>query len=211
MSDQLLDIVIRSLWISGTALLLSLTWSIPISLTLGLKKFRGRQTAISIFNSLLAVPTVSLGLILYLIFSKAGPLGFLGILYTPTAIIIGQALLITPIVVSLMTSAIEAVDPRIRDLARTLGASERQASLAVLNEARKGSILAGVAAFNRAVAELGIALMVGGNLAGLTRVMTTEIALGINIGETILSIQLTVVLLCIVFGLTFFANLLRRE
>lgn len=211
MSEQLLDIVIRSLWISGTALLLALFWSIPISLTLGMRRFRGRRTLISVFNSLLGIPTVALGLILYLLFSRGGPLGFFGILYTPTAIIVGQALLITPIVVSLLTSAIEAVDPKIRDLAITLGASERQASLAVLGEARKGSILAGVAAFNRAISELGVALIVGGNLAGLTRVMTTEIARDVATGEMLLSIQLTVILLFIAFGLTFIINLLRRD
>ncbi|HID60952.1 MAG TPA: ABC transporter permease subunit [Hadesarchaea archaeon] len=211
MSEQLFDLVVRSLWISGTALLFSLLWSVPISLTLGLRKFKGRQVLISIFNALLGIPTVALGLTLYLLFSRGGALGFLGVLYTPTAIVIGQALLITPIVVSLLTSAIESVNPGIRDLAKTLGASERQASLAVLGEARKGGILAGVAAFNRAVAELGIALMVGGNIAGTTRVMTTEIARGVATGEMLLSIQLTGVLLLVVFGLTFLTNLFRRD
>ncbi len=211
MSEQLFDLVVRSLWISGTALLLALTWSLPLSLVLGLKKFRGRKILISVFNSLLGIPTVALGLILYLLFSRAGPLGFLGILYTPAAIIIGQALLITPIIVSLLTSAIESVDPNIRDLAKTLGASERRASLAILSEAKKGGILAGVAAFNRAVSELGIALMVGGNLAGATRVISTEIARGVTTGEMALSIQLTIVLLLIVFGLTVLVNFARRD
>lgn len=209
--SELLDIVIRSLLISGTALLISLLWSIPIALRLGLRRFRGRGTLISFFNAMLGIPTVALGLILYLILSRGGPLGILGLLYTPTAIIIGQAILITPIIVSLLTSAIEAVDPEIMDLARTLGASERQASLAVLGEARKGSILAGVVAFNRAVAELGIALMLGGNIAGLTRVMSTEIQRTTAAGEMLLSIQLAAVLLAIVFALTFLMNLLRRD
>ncbi len=160
---------------------------------------------------MLGIPTVALGLILYLILSRGGPLGVFGLLYTPTAIIIGQAILITPIIVSLLTSAIEAVAPEIMDLARTLGASERQASVAVLGEARKGSILAGVAAFNRAVAELGIALMLGGNIAGWTRVMSTEIQRATATGEMLLSIQLATVLLVIVFALTFLMNLLRRD
>ncbi|MFQ6129531.1 MAG: ABC transporter permease [Candidatus Hadarchaeaceae archaeon] len=209
--SELLDIVIRSLLISGTALLLSLLWSIPIALTLGLRRFKGRGTLISFFNAMLGIPTVALGLILYLILSRGGPLGILSLLYTPTAIIIGQAILITPIIVSLLTSAIEAVNPEIMDLARTLGASERQASLAVLGEARKGSILAGVAAFNRAVSELGIALMLGGNIAGWTRVMSTEIQRATAAGEMLLSIQLAAVLLAIVFALTFLMNLLRRD
>lgn len=204
MSEQLLDIVLRSLWISGSALVICLLWSIPISLTLGLKRFRGRQTLIGIFNALWGVPTVSIGLILYFLLSGKG------ILYSPLAIVIGQAILITPIVVSLLTNAIEAVDPKVKDLAKTLGASERQASLAVLGEARKGSVLSGVVAFNRAIAELGIATMVGGNIAGGTRVMSTAIALGVETNPA-LSIQLTGVLLSIVLGLTLAVNLLRRD
>ncbi|MEM4202352.1 MAG: hypothetical protein QW786_04000, partial [Candidatus Hadarchaeum sp.] len=101
--------------------------------------------------------------------------------------------------------------PRIRDLARTLGATERQASLTVLREAKKGGVLAGVSAFNRAIAELGIALMLGGNIQGLTRVMTTQIALGVNRGEIVLSIEATVVLLIIVFTLTLIANRFRGD
>jgi len=211
MSEQLLDIVLRSIWISGTALLLSVLWSLPIALTLGLKKFRGRGTLISFFNAMLGIPTVALGLFLYMIFSHGGALGIFSLLYTPTAIMIGQAVLITPILVSLLTNAIESVDPEIRDLARTLGASERQASLAVLKEARKGGILAGVSAFNRAIAELGVALMLGGNILGLTRVLTTQIALGVNRGEIMLSIEATLVLLIIVFTLTIISNRFRRD
>ena len=211
MSEQLLDIVLRSLWISGTALLLSLAWSLPIALAIGLRKFRGRGTLITFFNAMLGIPTVALGILLWLLLSHRGPAGFLDILYTPAAIILGQAVLLTPIIVSLVIGAIEAVDPQVRDLARTLGASDRQSSVAVLQEARKGVILAGVSAFNRGVSELGVALMLGGNIAGFTRVMTTQIALGIERGEMMLAIQLTVALLAIVFVLTLIANRFRRD
>ena len=209
--SELLEIVIRSLWISGTALLLSIIWSLPIALALGLKKFRGRGSLISFFNAMLGIPTVALGLILYLILSQHGALGFLSLLYTPSAIMIGQSILITPIAVSLLINTIETIDPKIRDLARTLGASDRQPSITVLKEARKGCILAGIAAFNRGVAELGIALMLGGNIAGFTRVMTTQISLGISRGEILLSMQATVILLVIVFVLTYIANFLGRR
>ncbi len=211
MSEQLLDIVLRTLWISGGALLIAAAFSIPISLAIGLHRFRGRGTLISIFNALIGLPTVALGLFLYLIFSHRGPLGFFELLYTPSAIIIGEAVLVIPIFVSLLTSAIEAVDPQLRDLAKTLGASERQAAIAVLKEARKGGILAAVSSFNRAIAELGVALMIGGNLAGVTRVMTTQISLGISRGEIDMSIQLGIVLIAIVFVLTVVANRLRRD
>lgn len=209
--NGLLDIVARSLLISGTATLLAVLWGLPIAIAIGLHKFRGRLVLRSFFNAMLGIPTVALGLILYIILSASGPLGALGLLYSPAAIIIGQAILITPIVVSLLASALESVDPAIKDLAKTLGASERQASRAVLGEARKGSILAGMAAFNRAVSELGIALMVGGNIAGWTRVMTTTIQLETARGNMLLSIELAAVLLAIVFVLTFAMNLLRRD
>lgn len=209
--SELVEIVARSLWISGTATLFAVLWSLPIAITLGLRKFRGRRVVRSVFQSLMGIPTVAIGLILYLLFSRGGALGFLDVLYTPAAIVIGQAILVTPVVVSLIASAIESIDPQIRDLAKTLGASERQASLAVVGEAKKGTLLAIVAAFNRAVSELGIALMVGGNIVGLTQVMTTRIQLEVARGEMLLSLQLTAILLLIVFALTFMINLLRKD
>ncbi len=140
---------------------------------LSLKDFRGKSIVKGLFTTLIGLPTVALGLLLWLILSKAGPLGFLGLLYTPGAIILGEALLVTPLMVSIATNAIEAVDPEMMNLAKTLGASESQASIAVLKEAINGIIFSDVAGFNRAIAELGVALMVGGNLAGFTDVLTT--------------------------------------
>jgi len=115
-----LDTTSRSLYISGAATLLAVTWSIPLGIIIGSRNFRGRRIVKGFFNALLGIPTTGLGLILYLIFSKSGPLGILHILYTPSAIILGQAILITPIVVSFSASAIEAVEPEIKDLAKTL-------------------------------------------------------------------------------------------
>jgi len=211
MTETLLTIVLRSLFVSGTAALLAVLWSLPIAIKIGLGDFKGKKFVRSFFNAMMGVPTVALGLTLYLIFSNQGVLGFLNLLLTPLAIIIGQAILITPIVISLLSNAIESVDPSVKDLALTLGASEDQASQAMLKEAKKGGVLAVVAGFNRAIAELGVALMVGGNLAGSTRVMTTEIARGVSSGDTGLAIQLTVILLLIVLSLTFLINLLRGE
>ena len=208
---EVLEVTFRSLHISGTATLLSVSWSIPIGLLISLKDFKGKNILKGFFNALLGIPTVGLGLILYLFLSKSGPLGSLRLLYTPSAVILGQAVLITPIVVSFSVSAIESVEPEIRDLARTLGASESEANFAVLHEALQGVLLAVVASFNRAVAELGVALMLGGNIAGLTRVLTTSIALETTRGNFELSIALTIILLLIVFTLNFAVNLLRRE
>jgi tungstate transport system permease protein len=166
---------------------------------LSLKNFRGKTFVKTLFNSLIGVPTVVLGLVLYLVFSKGGPLGPLGLLYTPGAIILGEAILVTPILVSITTSAIEAVDPEIMNLAKTLGATESQASVAVLKEAVNGVLLSNIASFNRAIAELGVALLVGGNIAGLTDVLTTAISRYTARGDLDLAIALGIVLMVIVF------------
>jgi tungstate transport system permease protein len=210
-NPEIIDVALRSIWISGTATLLAAAWSIPIAMCLGLKKFRGRRPLKSMFNALIGIPTVSLGLIIFMIISRRGPLGFMGLLYTPTAIIIGQAILVTPIVVSFVTSALEAVSPKIKDLAKTLGASETQASFAVLGEAKSGTILAVTAAFNRAIAELGIALMLGGAILGETRVLSVTIAQETAGGEFGVAVAATAVLLAIVFVMSFIINYLRRE
>jgi len=206
-----LEITTRSILVSGTATFFSALWGVPIGMILGLKKFRGKTVLKSLFNALLGIPTVALGLILYLFLSRSGPLGFLQILYTPFGIIIGQAILITPITVSFVTSAIESVDPEIRDLARTLGASETGASLAVLGESSSGFVLAIIASFNRAIAELGVALMIGGNIRGITRVLTTTIALETTRGEVVLAIALAIILLTIVSVVSLSINLIRRR
>ncbi len=208
---EVLEVTLRSLYVSGTATLLAVSWSIPMGLLISLKNFRGKRILKGFFNALLGIPTVGLGLILYLFLSRSGPFGSLHFLYTPTAIILGQAVLITPILVSFSVSAIESVEPEIRDLAKTLGASESEVSFAVLREALQGVLLAVIAGFNRALAELGVALMLGGNIAGLTRVLTTSIALETARGNFELSIALTIILLSIVFTLNFAVNLLKRE
>ncbi len=210
-NPTVIEITARSVLVSCSATLLSALWGIPIATTLGLYRFQGRFVLKGIFNALLGVPTVTLGIILYLFLSKSGPLGFMGILYDPVGIIFGQAILVTPIVVSFIASAIESVDPEIKDLAKTLGASEFESSMAVLKESLSGVVLAITASFNRAIAELGVALMVGGNISGRTSVLTTTIALETNKGNIALGIALAIVLLLIVSTLSLSINLIQRR
>jgi tungstate transport system permease protein len=207
----LIDITLRSLQVSGLATILSALWSLPLGLLVGIKSFRGKRLVKAVFTAAIGIPTVGLGLILYLLLSHSGPLGIFGLLYSPTAIIIGEAVLVTPIILSFTISAIEAVEPEIKDLARSMGASEFQASAAVFKEGLSGIILAVTASFNRAIAELGVALMLGGNIRGLTRVLTTSIALETTKGEIVLSVALTAILLIIVFILSLAVSLLRRK
>lgn len=204
-------IVFRSLMISGLAVCLSAIWSIPIATIMGLKSFLGKKLLRGIFSAFIGFPTVVLGLILYLLFSRSGPFGFLELLYTNNLIILGQSLLITPILVSFIISAIESIDLDLRDLARTLGSNEFQASISILKEASGGVILAVLAGFNRAFAELGVAMMVGGNIYGYTRVLTTAIALEANRADIEFSIALGVILVGIVFILNISISYLRRH
>lgn len=178
-----------------------------------LKDFRGKTILKAIINTLIGLPTVVLGLVLFLIISRGGPLGFLGLLYTPASIIIGQALLVTPILVSIGVSAIEDVDPEIMNLSKTLGASESQAQIAVLKEAINGIILSDVASFNRAIGELGVVLLVGGNISGggnKTDVLTTAISRNIQISEIGLAVAQGILLMIIVFTVNIIVLLLRR-
>jgi tungstate transport system permease protein len=175
-----------------------------------LRNFPGKRALKGLFNALIGVPTVTLGLYLYLLLSRSGPFGYFQLLYTPFAIIIGQCILVTPIVVSFGTSAVESVDPDLRALAKTLGASGIQTDILILREGFWGVALAILAAFNRAFAELGVAMMLGGNIRNVTRVLTTAIALQTAMGEIALSIALSIILLGIVLSLSLVLSLARR-
>jgi tungstate transport system permease protein len=210
-NPRVYDIALRSLYVSGAAALIAILWGLPIAMLLGLKDFHGKLLIKGIFSSLIGIPTVALGLVLYLVFSKGGPLGLLSLLYTPTAIIIGEAILVTPIVISFATTAIEAVDKEIMSLAKTLGASESQAAIAVLKEALNGVFLAATASFNRAIAELGVAILVGGGIVGWTEVLTTGIELETSRGNLEIAIALGIILLAIVFGINLAVSLIQRR
>lgn len=210
-NPEVLSITALSLLVSAFGTILACVWSIPVSAVLALRSFRGKRLVKGLFNALIGVPTVALGLYLYLLLSRAGPLGYFQLLYTPYAIMIGQAALVTPIVVSFATGALESVDPDLRTLAKTLGASELQTYGVVIKEAFWGVVLAVIAAFNRAFAELGIAMMLGGNIRNLTRVLTTAIALETARGEIALSIALSFILLGIVMSLSIAINLARKS
>jgi len=210
-NPEVLTITALSLVVSGSATILSCAWSIPISLGLSLRSFHGKRIAKGLFNALIGVPTVALGLFLYLLLSRTGPLGYFQLLYTPSAIMIGQSILVTPIVVSFSASALESVDPELRNLARTLGASDLQTYQILIKEAFWGVTLAVIAAFNRAFAELGIAMMLGGNIRSVTRVLTTAIALETSRGDIALSVALTLVLLVVTMSVSIAINLARKS
>lgn len=197
--NTLIEITIRSLSISGLATLLASIWSIPIAIILSISRNKLAKILVPIFNALVGVPTVIIGLVLYLILSRSGPLGILTLLYTPYAIIIGQAILITPLIISF---GIEVIGVKTRDLIEmslTFGASTTQALTTVFEEASSRIMAICILGFQRAVGELGIALMLGGNIKGFTRVFTTTIALEIQKGEFELAIYLGTILILVDF------------
>jgi len=208
---ELLQIILLSLEVSGTALIIAIMTGLPVGAIIGLKKFFGRQLIITILNTFMGLPPVVVGLFLYLLLSRSGPFGFLSLLYSPTAMIIAQAILAFPIVAALTHSAIIKVDPVIRLAAKTLGATPLQISLTVIKEARYGIMAGIIAALGRVMAEVGAILIVGGNIAGYTRVMTTTIAMETDKGNFELAMALGIVLLLISLIINFFMFLIQKK
>ena len=207
----LFGIILLSLKVSGFALLIATVFGLPAGALLGLKRFPGRDLAISTANTFMGLPPVVVSLFVYLLLSRKGPLGFMGLLYSPTAMIIAQTILAAPIVTALCHSAIVNVDPIIRQAARTLGATPRQVTITIINEARYGILSAIIAAFGRVMAEVGSILIVGGNIAGYTRVMTTTIALETDKGNFELALALGIILLAISFRINFALHAVQKK
>jgi len=199
LNPELFGIILLSLKVSGFALVIATALGLPFGALIGFKRFPGRETAVSMLNTFMGLPPVVVGLFVYLLLSRKGPLGFLGLLYTPSAMIIAQSILAFPIVAALCHTAIMGVDPIIRQAARTLGATQLQETKTVILEARYGILSAVIAAFGRVMAEVGSILIVGGNIAGYTRVMTTTIALETDKGNFELALALGIILLLISF------------
>jgi len=203
-----LSIAVRSIEISGLATLLACTWCIPLSLRLS--ACSKRNFLETLFLSFTSVPTVVIGLLIYLLLSSSGPLGSLSLLYTPAAIMLGQAILITPLMISLIMQAIKSVAPSVTSLALTLGASQKQLSKVLRKEASPAILSAAILSFCRALGELGVALMVGGNILGWTRVMSTAIALELERGEIGICMQLAALMIAIILPLVYLARKLGK-
>jgi len=192
--------VLLSLRISLTATLLASIVGIPLGFLISTQEFFLKRPIITFFNTLLSLPTVVVGLFLYSLLSKRGPLGPLDLLFTPAAMVLGQFILAIPIIVALTISAIQMVDPRVKWTAMTLGAGPVRTAMAVLSEARFALTGAVIAGFGRVIAEVGAAMMVGGNIKGYTRIMTTAIALETAKGEFALALSLGFILLTVAFS-----------
>ena len=199
--------VFYAIWVSlktsGLAALVASFLAVPAALFLAARDFRGKRFVLLVNQTWMAAPTVVIGLLFYALLSRTGPFGGLGILYTQTAMTVGQIFLILPLIVGFSYTALRQVDRRARTTALTLGASRRQASLVVLREAKFPLLVAVLAGFARAVSEVGIAMMLGGNIRGETRNITTTIALETAKGEFTTGVVLGAILLALTLGINF--------
>lgn len=211
LDQQLLQIVYTSLYVSICGVIIASIIGIPFGVLVGLKHFVGRRLVVTILNTLMALPTVVVGLVLFGLFSRQGPLGPLGLLFTPTAIIIGLAILTAPLIANYALTAVVGADPRIMSTATTLGATSFQARLLLIGEIRFGMVAAVVVGFGRAISEVGVAMMLGGNIRGSTRTMTTAIALETSKGEFVFGLALGIILLAVALVVNLLLNYIQQK
>ena len=206
---DLFEIVGLSMRVSLTALFLSCLIGFPIGALLVVRRFFGRGIVIALVNSMMGFPPVVIGLLVYLTLSRAGPMGSFGLLYSPTAMIIAQTLLIAPIVAALSRQVLEALQAEYDEQFRSLGISRGRAMLALIVDGRYGLVTVALAGFGRAVAEVGAVMIVGGNIDHLTRVMTTAIALETSKGDLGMALALGIILMSIAISVNLGAGALR--
>jgi len=211
LDPEIVSITSLSLQVSGSAVLLSALVGIPAGVLIALNEFPLKKSLITVINTLMGLPPVVAGLLVFLMISRAGPLGTFGVLFTPTAMIIAQFLLVTPIITGLSISAARAVDRTSIETAISLGAKKFETMLFVANEARQALFTAIIAGFGRAIAEVGAVMIVGGDIRWNTRVLTTSIVLETRKGEFAMAIALGLILLALSFTINLIVNYLQGE
>ena len=198
---NLVAIVALSLEVSLAAVVIATVVSLPVGAVIGVTRFRGRQTLIAVLNGLMGLPPVVVGLLVYLLLSRAGPLGQLGLLFTPAAMVIAQAILVAPIIAALSRQVIEDAWREYEEQLRSLGAGPVASALTLIWDTRFSIVTIVLAGFGRAAAEVGAVIIVGGNIDGVTRVMTTAIALETSKGDLPLALGLGIILVSLVLAI----------
>jgi tungstate transport system permease protein len=209
--SEVMRIAGRSLGIGLSSTVIASVICIPLAGLIHFNRFWGKRFLVSLIQTFYSIPTVVIGLFVFVMVSNAGLLGGIGILFTPAAIVVGQVLLITPILLGLTISALKGVDQTILDTARSLGASGWQVAALVIKEARFGVVAAVIMGFGRAISEVGISMMVGGNIRGSTRTMTTAIALEAGRGDIELALALGMILLFIALVVNIVMNRIQQR
>jgi tungstate transport system permease protein len=208
---QVLQVALLSLVVSGVATLISLVIGIPAGSLLGLNQFPGRRAIVSLVNTGMGLPPVVVGLVVSIFLWRYGPLGFFHIMYTPSAMIIAQVTIALPIVVGFTMAATQQLDPKLRLQILSLGASQTQLIWLLLREARLPLLAAIMAGFGAVISEVGASMMVGGNIIGQTRVLTTAIVAANSMGDYALAIALSVILMVLVYLVNLVLTLVQQR
>ena len=211
LDPEVFEIASRSLLISATSCSLATLISLPLASLIHFNRFPGKRFLVSMIQTLFSLPTVAVGLFVFVFFSRGGPLGGLEFMFTPTVMVIGQVILVTPVILGLTISALRGVDKTVPETATSLGASGFQVATLTLREARYAVLTAVVMGFGRAISEVGIALMVGGNIKGFTRTLTTAISLETQKGELELSIALGIILISLALIINLLLHRLQQR
>lgn len=208
---EILDVTLRTLQISGSATLISLIIGVPLGTLLALSEFRGRRFILSILNTAMGLPPVVVGLWVSIFLWRSGPFGFLNLIYTPVALVIAQAIIASPVVIGLTSAAIQQTDPKLRLLIKALGTTRIQFWWLLLKEVRFSLLAAVIAGFGAVVSEVGASMMVGGNIKGSTRVLTTATVLEVSKGNFEIAIALTIILSLLAYAVTLWLTLLQQR
>jgi tungstate transport system permease protein len=202
-------IVFLSLQVTITAVAVATAIGLPLGAALAIRRFAGRQVLLVTLNALMGLPPVVVGLVVYLLLSRAGPLGELGLLFTPTAMVIAQAILVTPIIAGLSRQVLEDAWHEYEEQLRSLGASPTAAAATLVWDTRYSLVTVVLAGFGRAAAEVGAVIIVGGNIEGVTRVMTTAISLETSKGDLPLALGLGLILVAVVVLINAAAQIIK--
>lgn len=208
---EVIGITVRSLWIAATSTTIASVICIPLAGLIQFHRFPGKRLLINLIQTFYSLPTVCIGLFVFVFISRAGPLGSFGLMFTPTAIIVGQVILIAPILLGLTFSALTGIDSSIKESALSLGANRLQVIWTIIKEARFSVVAAVIMGFGRAVSEVGAAIILGGNIRGFTRVLTTAISLETQKGELAFALALGIILICLSLVVNITMNLIQQR
>ncbi len=210
-NKDIVEIVSMTLRVTGTASLIAMVIGLPVGAYMGLARFRGRQFFVALTNTGMALPPVVVGLFVYLLISRYGPLGPLDILYTPSAMILAEVIIATPMVIGVTLAAVQALDSRLISQIYSLGASNIQLFFKIVREARLGLLASVAAGFGAIISEVGAVMMVGGNIKDSTRVLTTAIVMETRQGHTSVAIALSIILLALAFVINGFITFAQQR
>ena len=211
LDPEVMQIAGRSLYIAATSCVITSIICLFLGCLIHFNRFPGKRSLINLIQTLYSVPTVAVGLFVFVLFSRAGPLGGFGLMFTPVLIVIGQVVLITPVILGLIISALRGVDRAATETAISLGANWFQSVLITIREARYAVLTAMIMGFGRAISEVGLSLMIGGNIKGFTRTITTAISLETSKGDIELSLALGIILISLALVINIITNRLQQR